>query len=113
MSVPGIEGIGAPGFTPFVPATVAPTGPQATQSGQATQQSGQAFGDLVIDGLDRLEAVQDKSDKLAVQAATGDLQDIHDYTLAATEASVTTQLTVAVRNRALEAFNEIMRMPIG
>jgi flagellar hook-basal body complex protein FliE len=111
MSVPGIEGIGAPDFTPFVPPTVAPTGPQAAQ--QATQPSGEAFGDLVLDGLDRLEAVQDKSDQLAVQAATGDLQDIHDYTLAATEASVTTQLTVAVRNRALEAFNEIMRMPIG
>lgn len=107
MSVPGIEGIG---FTPYVPPTVAPTAPAAPQ---ATQQSGQAFGDLVLDGLDRLEAVQDRSDHLAVQAATGDLQNIHDYTLAATEASVTTQLTVAVRNRALEAFNEIMRMPIG
>ena len=106
MSVPGIEGIG---FSPYVAPTVAPTAPAP----QATQQSGQAFGDLVLDGLDRLEAVQDKSDQLAVQAATGDLQDIHDYTLAATEASVTTQLTVAVRNRALEAFNEIMRMPIG
>ncbi len=110
MSVSGIEALGAAGFTPFVPPTVAPT---AASGPQATQQSGEAFGDLVLDGLDRLEAVQDKSDQLAVQAATGDLQDIHDYTLAATEASVTTQLTVAVRNRALEAFNEIMRMPIG
>ena len=71
------------------------------------------FGDMLLDGLDHLEAVQDKSDKLAVQAATGDLDDIHDYTMAATEASVTAQLTVAVRNRAMEAFNEIMRMPIG
>ena len=48
----------------------------------------------------------------AVQAGTGDLQNLHDYTLAATEASTATQLTTAVRNKALEAFNEIMRMPI-
>ncbi|GAW51211.1 flagellar hook-basal body complex subunit FliE [Nocardioides sp. PD653] len=67
----------------------------------------------MLDGLDRLESVQDESDRLAVQAATGNLDNIHDYTIAATEASVTAQLTVAVRNRALEAFNEIMRMPIG
>ena len=47
-----------------------------------------------------------------MQAATGDLSAIHDYTLAATEAQVATQLTVAVRNKALDAFNEIMRMPV-
>jgi flagellar hook-basal body complex protein FliE len=107
MSVPGIEGLG---FTPYVAPTIstpAPAGPQGPSA------AGQAFGDLVLDGLDRLESVQDKADQLSVQAATGSLEDIHDYTLAATEASVTTQLTVAVRNRALEAFTEIMRMPIG
>lgn len=108
MSVPGIEGLG---FTPYVAPTL--PSPAAAQGAQATQATGQAFGDMVLDGLDRLESVQDKADQLSVQAATGSLENIHDYTLAATEASVTTQLTVAVRNRALEAFNEIMRMPIG
>ena len=58
----------------------------------------------MLDGLDRLEGVQDQADSLAVQAATGDLENIHDYTIAATEAAVTTQLTVAVRNKAVEAF---------
>jgi flagellar hook-basal body complex protein FliE len=107
MSMPGIEAIG--GFTPYV----APQMPTASNAVTGSSKAGGAFGDMVLDGLDRLEAVQDKSDKLAVQAATGDLDDIHDYTIAATEASVTAQLTVAVRNRALESFNEIMRMPIG
>jgi flagellar hook-basal body complex protein FliE len=108
MSISGIESVG---FQPYV----APTLPAsaATKTSGTSSTSGAAFGDLVLDGIDRLEAVQDKSDKLAVQAATGDLDDIHDYTVAATEASVTAQLTVAVRNRALESFNEIMRMPIG
>ncbi|MFL6025052.1 MAG: flagellar hook-basal body complex protein FliE [Marmoricola sp.] len=104
MSVSGVGGVG---FTPFVPATVAPTGTSAAKS-----TSGHDFGNLVLDGIDKLEAVQDKSDQLAVKAATGDLNSIHDYTIAATEASVTTQLTVAVRNKAVEAFNEIMRMQV-
>lgn len=107
MSIPSIEGLG---FTPYVAPAVTTPAPTPTQGTPAT---GQAFGDMVLDGLDRLEAVQDKADQLSVQAATGSLENIHDYTIAATEASVTTQLTVAVRNRALEAFNEIMRMPIG
>jgi flagellar hook-basal body complex protein FliE len=107
MSVNAIEALG---FTPSV-TPVMPTGTEAVNSTSKT--SGADFGDMLVQGLDNLEAVQDKSDKLAVQAATGDLDDIHDYTIAATEASVTAQLTVAVRNRAMEAFNEIMRMPIG
>jgi flagellar hook-basal body complex protein FliE len=106
MSVPSIEALG---FTP----SVAPVLPAGTEAVNGPSKASAAFGDMLTHGIDNLEAVQDKSDSLAVQAATGDLQNIHDYTLAATEASVTAQLTVSVRNRALEAFNEIMRMPIG
>lgn len=105
MSVPGIESVG---FQPYVPPTVSPAAAPA-----ASGATGTDFGSLVVDGLERLEGVQDHADKLAVQAATGDLASMHDYTIAATEAAVTTQLTVAVRNKAIEAFNEIMRMPVG
>ena len=117
MSVSGIESLGAAGFTPMTPpvATVsappAPTGP-ASVSGPS-ESSGTAFGDLVLDGLDRLDGVQRTADQLAVKAASGDLTNIHDYTIAATEAQVTTQMTVAVRNKAVEAFPEIMRMQVG
>lgn len=119
MSVPGIEAVQAAGFTPYVAPQLSTdalgpvTGPGRATAPAGVTGAGGAFGDMVLDGIDRLEAVQDRSDQLAVQAATGDLDNIHDYTLAATEASVTTQLTVAVRNKALEAFNEIMRMPVG
>ena len=102
MPVPGIE---AAGFSPYVAPrveTARTLGPQGP--------AGPDFGSLVLDGINRLEQVQDKSDALAVQAATGDLQSIHDYTIAATQAAVTTQVTVAVRNKAVEAFTEIMRM---
>ena len=35
-----------------------------------------------------------------------------EATIAATQASLATELTVAVRNKAVEAFNDIMRMQI-
>ena len=103
MSVSGIESIG--GFQPLLPPTV------RTESTQGPQ--GPQFGQMLINGIEGLEQMNDKTDNLAVQAATGDLSAIHDYTIAATETSVATQLTVAVRNKAVEAFNEIMRMQVG
>lgn len=113
MSVNGIEGLGGGGFTPYVAPQVGPSGPAApTAPPPSTGGPGTDFGDLVLDGLDRLDGVQRTSDKLAVQAATGDLANIHDYTIAATQAAVTTQVTVAVRNKAVEAFTEIMRMQV-
>ena len=59
-----------------------------------------------------MQGVQNNADGLAQAAATGSLTDIHNYTIAATEAQLTTELTVAVRDRAVGAFNEIMRMQI-
>jgi flagellar hook-basal body complex protein FliE len=110
MSISGIEGIG---FTPYVAPQVGTSQTTGLSTGTSgVTGSGQEFGSLVLDGLDRLERVQDTSDQLAVKAATGDLTAIHDYTIAATEANATTQLTVAVRNKAVEAFNEIMRMQV-
>jgi len=68
------------------------------------------FASLLSQGLENLQAMQTKADELSLQAATGRLTDVHDYIIAATEANLATQLTVAVRNKALDAFNEIMRM---
>ena len=108
MSVSGIEALG---FKPTLAPTLAPT--LSTQETSGTQgTTGPQFGQLLVKGLEGLEGLQDKTDGLAVQAATGDLNAIHDYTIAATETSVATQLTVAVRNKAVEAFNEIMRMQV-
>jgi len=107
MSVSGIESIGAAGFTPFVAPTLG-----ADEAARTQGVNGPAFGKLLVDGIEGLEAMQDKTDNLSVQAATGDLGAIHDYTIAATETGVATQLTVAVRNKAVEAFNEIMRMQV-
>lgn len=118
MSVNGIEAVG---FTPYVPPAIS-TGAAGGVSGVASpaspttqgvqSSSGPEFGNLVLDGLDRLDSLQKTSDGLAVQAATGTLTNLHDYTIAATQAAVTTQVTVAVRNKAVEAFNEIMRMQV-
>ena len=82
----------------------------AGATGAANGQQG--FGTALTRALDGLQATQTKADTLAVQAATGDLTNVHDYMIAATEAALATELTVAVRNKAVEAFTSIMNMPV-
>ncbi len=99
-----ISGIG--GSSPIAPIEW----PAATGTGGAQQSND--FGDRLTGAIDSLQQTQNKSDDLAMQVATGDLTDIHDYMIAANQAEIATQLTVAVRNRAVEAFNQIMNMQV-
>ena len=78
----------------------------------AAPSDSSSFGDTLGRALDAVSDSHARADELALEAATGDLTAVHDYTIAATEAQLLTQLTVEVRNRAVEAFNDIMRMQV-
>lgn len=90
-----------------VTAVTPTTSLQQTTGAQST--TGTGFSS-VLDGMDQLQQLQSTSDGLAVQAVTGDLSDVHDYTIAAAKSATALELTAALRNKAVEAFTEIMRM---
>lgn len=94
-ALPGVEGL-----TPTA-------GPAAT-----SEVAGSDFGSVLAATADQLQGLHSTADTLAVKAATGDLRDVHDYTIASTEAALSTDMVVTLRNKAVEAFTEIMRMPI-
>jgi len=77
-----------------------------------TAARGADFAGAIGQGLQQVATLDRTAAGKAVQAATGDLTDIHDYVIAATQAQTATELTTTVRNKALDAFNEIMRMPL-
>lgn len=99
MSIAPIGAVGA--------FSVQPTG-YLTETVPAPASAG--FESSLTGAVDNLQGLQATSSDLAVKAVTGDLADVHDYTIASTQAAVALELTAAVRNRAVEAFTEIMRM---
>jgi len=104
MTVPAISAISA-----ALP--VLPTPPTAgTDAAVAPSATGADFGSLLSKGIDEVQSTQDKADSLAIKAATGDLTDIHDYTIAATQASLVTELATTLRTKGIDAFNQIMGM---
>ncbi len=108
MAISGISPIAMPDFPGF--SGVGQIGSVGTTP--ADGAGGASFADSLTNAFEAVSDSHAKADGLAVQAATGDLSAVHDYTVAATEAQLLTQLTVEVRNRAVEAFNDVMRMQV-
>lgn len=99
-------------FAPIVPiAPITSALPLAPTERTAPTSTGGVVGSFA-QALSRVDAAQDVADTRAVEAATGDLESVSAYMVAANEAQLMTELTVAVRDRAVEAFNDIMRMQI-
>jgi len=71
---------------------------------------GSGFAASLTGAVDNLQQLQSTSNQLAVSAVTGNLNDIQDATIAATRAQVTLELVASLRNKGVDAFNEIMRM---
>jgi len=100
-AVSGLSGIGAVSGVDGV----AGAGPTKAVTGPNTD-----FAGMLSKGLESVQGAQSKASDLAVQVANGTLQDPAQYTMASTEAALGLQLTMAIRNKAVEAFQEIMRM---
>jgi len=88
------------GATPFVPPTI------STGSTQATHPS--AFAE----SLQKVSDLTGAADNLAEGVATGSQAEAARQAVAAAKAQLGVELTVAVRNRAVEAYQEIMRMQV-
>jgi flagellar hook-basal body complex protein FliE len=86
------------------------TSASVVSAASSASSSGDGFASALGSAVDGLQAQQGTSDQLALQAVTGNLTDIHDATIAAARAEVTMQLAATLRSKAVDAFNEIMRM---
>lgn len=109
---------------PIPPISSSPINPAANRPGAIDQagrtagsstegaDNGGGFTDAVGDALSNLNRLENAVEEASIQAATGDLDSVSDYMIAATEAQLATEITVAIRDRAITAFNDIMRMQI-
>lgn len=70
------------------------------------------FAAMLGRALDRVRQAQVLADDGARAVAMGLPVDLHDVVLASEQATLLLQLATQVRNRALEAYLEIIRMPL-
>lgn len=70
------------------------------------------FSSFFKDALSEVNELQIISDEYKDLLVTGDVDNLHDVTIAAEKANVSLQLTLGIRNKVVEAYKEIMRMQI-
>lgn len=71
-----------------------------------------AFGEYLKNALGEVNNLQKESDNMSKALAAGQVEDISQVVVAAEKADIALQLTLAVRNKAVEAYQEIMRMQV-
>ena len=83
--------------------------PSATPN--ATQAASGSFGDSLAKLVNSVET-SDQAANTAVQSMLDGTGDVHDAMIALQRAELTLQLTVQVRNKLVQAYQDIMRMPV-
>jgi flagellar hook-basal body complex protein FliE len=96
----------------FPPVVQTPVATEAPSVPVKQTPLAQTFGKYLKDAAANYSAVQSQADSMIQHLAVGDKVDIHDVALAVQKAAITNQLAIQVRNRLVEAYQEVIRMPV-
>jgi flagellar hook-basal body complex protein FliE len=87
-------------------------GRMAAPGGTAAQTGpGESFGDLMKSAANGVVDTMSKGEHASLQAVSGKA-DLAQVTEAVSNAEIAVQSVVAVRDRVVQAYQDIMRMPI-
>ena len=84
-----------------VPGTAAPAEP-----GKAS------FGEVLKDSLKQVNSLQQEADASIQSLATGGAASLHDTMLAIQKAELSFKLMMQVRNKIVDAYQEVLRMGV-
>ena len=76
------------------------------------QKMGNKFGEMLKTSINEVNQAQVSADRAAEQIAAGETKNLHGAMIKMEEADISLRLMVQVRNKAVEAYQEIMRMQV-
>lgn len=79
--------------------------------GKTDKKSVEGFGDVMKQAVKRVNDMDVKADQSVQKLAEGQV-GIHESMIALEKAGISRRLLIEVRNKAMESYREIMRMPI-
>jgi flagellar hook-basal body complex protein FliE len=112
--MPAIPAIGAAGLTPASALSqLNPIDTNVAAGGAASSAQGASqFASLLANQLDGVQDLQSQANAASQAVATGQTSDLSGATVAVEKASIALELVGAVRNKAIEAYQDVMRMQV-
>jgi flagellar hook-basal body complex protein FliE len=88
--------------------------PPLTQrvGGKSDGTGGETFGTALKRFVDDVNHLQTEMDTKIEKLATGEIKDVHEVMIAVDEASTAMEFMLEIRNKIVEAYQEVMRMPV-
>ncbi len=87
--------------------------PEIIRPGHSQKSEGGAsFGDVLKDAISTVNALQKQSDHEIQKLMTGETEDLHTTMIAVQKADLSFQMMMQVRNKIVQAYQEIMRMQV-
>lgn len=86
--------------------------PQALPKPPKTEVTGASFGDTLKQFVNSVNDLQSQAAGAETAFLRGEISDVHQVMIAVEEASVAFELLMEIRNKLLEAYQTIQRMPI-
>lgn len=72
----------------------------------------QSFGTYLKNAIQEVNSKQIESDVMTQKLVRGENVDLHNVMITAQKASIALNATMEVRNKVVEAYQEIIRMPV-
>lgn len=92
----------------LMPSSLPINSPAPTESTQA----GKTFSKFLSEAIADVNTLQNSAEKASLDLAAGKIQDVSQAVIAAEKASIALQLTMQVRNKVVDAYQEVMRMQV-
>ncbi len=70
------------------------------------------FSSILNDALNKVNDLQLESDKVTNSFINGETDNIHSVMITGSKANLALQMTIQVRNKVMDAYNEIMNMQV-
>lgn len=86
--------------------------PSVASGVSSREEQAPSFAELLSEAMKSLNELTSESDRKTIEAALGRPVELHQVMLAATKASLAMELLIEIRNRLIEAYQEISRMPV-